>query len=443
MRRWWGAGWVVAGWMGLMGLGARAEAQQSDPPVENPLSAVPEGDASASQEGAKPPAAEGTGGSGTSEDSGASDEKKDAPPKTGFTKEKGFRIVSDDGNYSLGIGLQSAYKLEPVWVDGKGQSRTAFPFLRPRLFGTIYRPWISFWTSLELASPLAPYLLDSFIDLQPFKPAGLRVGQYYTPLSRHESWGPQQILFPEFAPVANYFWTGRDKGITFLGTTDTLEYYAGIYSGSPLRSIRSMPGRWVSNLRLTVSPMGPMGYGELPYIMSGKEGAPFRVSFTVQGAGGKIEQIDENFNIESGVFQLVPKGPRKFVTGGVDLMVQAQRFTFFGEAYLRRTEPEGDGAPRFTSVGAWVQADYVVYKKVVDVGVRLSFLNPSTELAHDLLYIEEVQLAWFVDAPTLAFKLRYQLAHQQSPDPALVGDVQLAKDVGTTNVITLQVNLAF
>ncbi|RYZ36370.1 MAG: hypothetical protein EOO71_32085 [Myxococcaceae bacterium] len=373
----------------------------------------------------------------------AADAKDEKPSKVETPREgKGFAVASDDGNYRLGAGLQAAYKLEPVWEDGEAKSRTAFPFLRPRIEGNVYRPWIRFWTSLELASPLAPFLLDSYVDVQPWKTAGLRLGQHYTPLSRHESLGPQQILFPEFAPVANYFWTGRDKGVTFMGTTDTLEYYAGIYSGSPLRSITSDPGRWASNVRLTVSPMGPMGYGELPFIMSDEKGAPLRVSFTVQGAGGKVQRREENFNVETGSFDITDEGVRKFATGGVDFMLQAQRFTFFAEAYIERTNPEATGS-NFTSVGAWAQADYVFYKKVLDAGVRLSWLDASHELDDDSLYIAEAQLAWFLDAPFLAVKLRYQFAHQDSPDPALLGAVSLAKDPGTSNLLTLQLNLAF
>ncbi|NBD11398.1 MULTISPECIES: hypothetical protein [Corallococcus] len=377
---------------------------------------------------------------------GAAEEAEgdDKPPKVETPpKDKGFAVESEDGRYKLGAGLQSAYKLEPVWENGHAQSRTAFPFLRPRLYGNVFRPWVQFWTSLELASAGAPYLLDSYVDLQPWKVLGVRAGQQYTPISRHESLGPQQILFPEFAPVANYFWTGRDKGLTFMGTAKALEYYAGIYGGSPLRSITSDPGRWVSNARLTVNPMGPMGYGELPYIMSDEKGAPFRVSFTVQGAGGKVDRVEENFNVETGGFEITDEGLRKFVTGGVDFMLQAQRFTFYAEGWIERVHPERPSGPNFTSVGAWAQADYVFYKKVLDAGVRLSWLDVSHELPDDSLYVLEAQLAWFVDAPFLAFKLRYQFAHQRSPDPELLGAVKLAHDPGTSNLVTLQLNLAF
>ncbi|MCE9672445.1 OprO/OprP family phosphate-selective porin [Myxococcus stipitatus] len=360
----------------------------------------------------------------------------------GYDEKNGFHIQSEDGNYLLGIGLQAAYKIEPVFLDGKAESRTAFSFLRPIMRGNIFRPWIRFWTSLELADPPI-YLLDSLVELQPVDEVGLRVGQQYTPFSRHESWGPQQILFPEFAAIANYYWTGRDKGVTVFGTMEHLEYYAGIYGGSPLRTIRSEPGKYQLNARATISPMGKPGYGELPYIMSGdKEPPPLNVSFTLQGAAGDVDQVAENFNPESGVFEIHREGERKFVTGGVDLFIQARRFSFFGEAYLSRQDPR-NGAPNFTSFGAWVQADYVFYKKVLDAGVRLSFLDPSFDLDDDQLYIIEGQLAWFVNAPHLAFKLRYQLAHQQEAAGAEAAGVVIPKDAGTSQLITLQLNLAF
>ncbi|WP_421537245.1 porin [Myxococcus fulvus] len=375
----------------------------------------------------------------------AEDEKKDDDKPTvtgGYDEKNGFHIQSEDGNYLLGIGLQAGYKLEPVYLDGKAESRTAFSFLRPIMRGNIFRPWIRFWTSLELADPPL-YLLDSLVEIQPWDELGVRAGQQYTPLSRHESWGPQQILFPEFSTIANYYWTGRDKGVTFFGTMDQLEYYVGVYGGSPLRSVRSESDKYQLNARATFSPMGKPGYGELPYIMSGdKEPPPLNVSFTVQGAAGDVSQVKENFNPESGVFEILREGERRFVTGGVDLFIQARRFSFFGEAYLSRVDPMNN-ARNFSSFGAWVQADYVIYKKTVDVGVRLSYLNPSFDLDDDLLYIGEAQLAWFVNAPHLAFKLRYQIAHQEAANGAEDASVVIPKDPGTSQLITLQLNLAF
>ena len=89
---------------------------------------------------------------------------------------------------------------------------------------------------MELAGN-PPYLLDSYIEAQPIDEFAVRFGQQFTPFSRHEYLGPQEILFPDWNIVANYFWTGRDKGLTVFGDVadQKLQYWVGLYGGSPLR----------------------------------------------------------------------------------------------------------------------------------------------------------------------------------------------------------------
>src|SRR5205085_1945134 len=111
------------------------------------------------------------------------------------------------------------------------------------------------------------YLLDAYVEIKPWDEAGLRIGQQFTPLSRHEYYGPQQLLFPEWSPVAEYFWSGRDKGATLFGTlAKQLEYWVGVYGGSPLRQFTSIAGNYVIEGRVTYSPMGLIGLTEFPYI---------------------------------------------------------------------------------------------------------------------------------------------------------------------------------
>ncbi len=163
--------------------------------------------------------------------------------------------------------------------------------LRPILSGNFFKEWIHFWTSFEFASN-PPYLLDSYVEIQPIKEFGLRIGQQFTPFDRHEYFGPQEILFPEWAPVSEYFWTGRDKGVTAMGTiAGQLEYWAGLYSGTPLRQFNALPGNYVAEGRVTWSPIGPVGATEFAYILSDKP-LPFRVSMTLQGYNDKIQSRD-------------------------------------------------------------------------------------------------------------------------------------------------------
>jgi hypothetical protein len=91
----------------------------------------------------------------------------------GLAPGEGFVLRSDDGNYKLRIGLQSAYKFEPVYQEGDYGNRRAFFVLRPIFAGTFFKEWIRFWTSLELVSN-PPYLLDSYVEVQPRPAIGVR-----------------------------------------------------------------------------------------------------------------------------------------------------------------------------------------------------------------------------------------------------------------------------
>src|ERR1700742_755428 len=63
----------------------------------------------------------------------------------------------------LHLGFTGGYQLEPILVGDTWQDRRAFSVLRPSLRGTIYKPWITFLTSFELANN-PPYLVDAYVD---------------------------------------------------------------------------------------------------------------------------------------------------------------------------------------------------------------------------------------------------------------------------------------
>lgn len=371
-------------------------------------------------------------------------EAPEAASKAGFVPGQGFIVGSADESWKLRVGLQAGYQLEPVFREGDSQDHSAFFVIRPILAGNLFKPWIKFWTSLELANN-PPFLLDSYVDIAPWKTFGVRVGQQYTPFSRHESYGPHQILFPEFAPVANYFWSGRDKGITAFGTWDgKLDTYAGAYGGSPLRQFTIISGNYLLEGRVTVSPLGAAGAdSEYPYITADGSEAPFRISFTLQGYYGKIQQAIENFNPTTFSFTEMPSGmTSRNGTGGVDVFVQGRRFVAFAEAYFRRTDPEG-GSSEFTALGAWGQAGILLIEQTLDFGIRLSWIDPSRDLDNDRFIAGEAQFAYYVHAPNVVLKLRYGVGDQDTPGMAALGPVSLPIPPGTTHIVTLQLNIAF
>lgn len=372
-------------------------------------------------------------------------EEPAATPIAGYFPGEGFAFKSSDESFKLRIGLQSAYRLEPYWLDGDSQNRRTFFVLRPFLEGYVFRDWVRFWTSFEFAAN-PPFLLDSYIELQPIPEIGMRVGQQYTPYSRHEYYGPQQILFPEWAVTADYFWSGRDKGITALGVLgddNLVEYWAGVYSGTPLRQFTAIDGNYVFIARATINPLGPAAANEALYITS-EDPVPFRVSFTLQGYRSHQQAAVENFNPSSFRFDVTPSGDvRELTTGGADIWLQGEHFTFLVEANVRRNNPEGPDNG-YTQFGVWGQAGVMVVRRTMDVGVRANFINPSNHLSNDEFFAIEGQLGYYpFHNQNLVAKLRYGYAHQNTPGADNLGFVALPVPAGDNQLLTLQLGLAF
>lgn len=355
----------------------------------------------------------------------------------------GFALVAPDGRYRLRIGLDAGFKISPTYRDGGFQDREAFFVLRPFMEGNLFRRWIRFRLSLELAAN-PPYLLDAYVDIRPIHALEVRGGQQSTPFSRHKSFDPHQILFPDWSLTAEYFWSGHDKGATIVGfsSADKVVGYLGIYSGSPLRQFTTVAGNYIAEARLTVSPMGKTGDNEYPYITSPRP-LPVRVSFTAQGYYGKVTSGTENFDNSSFLFVFTPTDAiMRRGAAGVDALLEVGRVVAFAEGYYMHTNP-GDGSADYTSFGAWGQVGVLLLPRFLDVAARFNWINPSTSLSNDRLLAAEAQMAWYVDAPNLILKLRYGIGDQQTPGMTALGSVKLPAQAGQEQVITLQLNVSF
>jgi hypothetical protein len=360
----------------------------------------------------------------------------------GFAPGEGFRLKSADGRNLLRFGLQAGLKLEPIWTEGVPQSRSMFAFLRPIIRGNLTEEWIRYRVSMELAQG-DPFLIDGFVDIQPSKALGFVFGQQGTPVSRHNALGPQSIFFPDFAPVANYFWSGREKGLTVYGTTadDRLNYYAGLYDGSLIDQKTSAAGNNVAEARVTFNPMGAVNANEYPFTPDG-DPLPTRVSFTAQGYHGRIQTDEYSYNSSNS--PLTPTQVLKsdeVTVGGVDAWFQKGNVIAFAEAYKRRLNPAAGSA--YDSTGVWGQIVTSAYRNRLGLGVRVNWIDPSSNLSNDEAAIFEGQASWLLQVPELVLKLRYALENQRTPDAASLGSFTLPFAQGTTHVATLQLTMSF
>ncbi len=368
-------------------------------------------------------------------------------PLGAYIPGEGFRLKSADGNYLLRIGLTAALKFEPAWTDGDADVRGSLARVRPALRGNFYKPWIHYLVAWELAAPSA-FLTAASLEATPWDEFGARYGQQSTPLGRHANTGLQNIFFPDWAAVSNFFWSGRQRGLTVFGRLfdDKLDYWAGIYGGSPIREPENQPDNYVGEGRITANPFGPVNANELPFTPDG-ESLPWRASVTVQGYHGKLLTTADNLNDSNSILQ--PETidlARPMTTFGADLWLQGGPAIVFGEVYRRHVE-ETNGFGSYSSQGFWAQAMVDVYEHMFGVGARFNWLDPNTDLDDDRVVELEAMGAWFIHAPELVLKLRYAWLDQDEPDPddlaAAPGDFQLPFIVGSSHVATLQLTLAF
>ena len=366
---------------------------------------------------------------------------EEAAPKASETEAQKASEVAADKDSGVHLGLIAALKAEPRFLNGDSQNRDAIYAVRPELSGHVLKPWLQYLAQVELAQN-PPYLIYAWVDISPWKALGFKVGQQDTPVSRHENYGLAKFLFPQADTVANYFWGGRDKGVTVHGTADSdrLSYAAGVYGGSPLSQYSTIAGNYVLNGRLTVSPLGETRDAEYGYVLKDAP-APFRPSFSVQGYYGKVQSATENFDQDTFNAEVKASGmTTKRGAGGVDFGIQSAHVMFFAEGYGRHTTPPT--GPSYTSLGAWGQAGLLLLPRRLDAAARLSWANPSIDLSSDRLLMGEVQVAWYAQAPTMIVKLRYGYSYQQSPGSAALGAVTLPATTGRLQIITLQLNLS-
>ena len=429
------ARWIAAllvGWTVSAGAqeGAATTTSEPAPAVSVTAPPTPDEQANAAQQALQPP----------------QPLPKPPSPVATWIRGEGFRIQSPDGNWRLRIGLQMAAFYQPLFVaTGNDWSNFGFDYVRPHISGNLFRPWLEYWCSFEFKG-FPPFLLDCYVEARPWKFFGIRGGQFWTLLSRHEYLGPQEVLFPDWATAADYFWTGRDRGVQLFGETNYIDYYASFTAGTTLTQTASVPGNFQAMARVDINPLGRMGSTEMPYVAS-EDPVPFRFSFALQGAYGRVNPNGVGFN-SSAFLQLNQQGERTQGIGAVDLLVQWERFGFFGEFYGRRVSPRDVPTPDFTQYGAWAQAHYTFFRRLLDFGLRFDWVDPSTTLANDQFFAGEAQLAWFIVGTSLALRLRYGVAHQQDPGPAPAADPDFLSTVGlpiapgTAQLVTLQVQLA-
>jgi hypothetical protein len=344
-----------------------------------------------------------------------------APPIDPYT------LHTADGRFTLRLGAQVQVRYTASDSDNKGE-RNLFSVrqVRPQLKGQIGVPWITYFIQPELAG--TPKLLDLELTAQPWKYAGLKVGQFLTPFSRTFYTPVPKLLFPDFSLANDYFRADRDTGAMFFGTpfNGMLEYYAGVFNGNRINNVANDDNKLIYVGRVAVNPIGKVSYDETPGL-AGK--LPLALGLGVNAyraeTPAKAAPTTGTPPPSTAMGTMTTKGTDYNTTLGADLTLRYWYATLQAEGYYRWVDPRNTA----TSVarGGYVHASCFVFWPYLELAGRVSYLEPNMDKPRDSTHSYEAMLNVYGFGNNLKLNLRY--AHFSLPSGATTAENALTTQV--------------
>lgn len=329
-----------------------------------------------------------------------------------------YVLHAADGRFTLRIGAQIQFRYTASDSKNKGE-RTLFNMreVRPQLKGQIGVPWITYFIQPELAG--TPKLLDLELTAQPWKFAGVRIGQFLTPFSRTFYTPVPKMLFPDFSLANDFFRADRETGAMLFGTplNGLLEYYAGVFNGNRINNVANDDNKMIYVGRVAVNPIGKVTYDETPGL-AGKMPLGLGIGFNAYRA----EVPAKAAPLPAGVTPpattppaTMPKGTDYNTTLGADITLRYWYATLQAEGYYRFSDPKYTAT--FTSRGGYLHASSFVFWPYLELAVRISYLDPNLDKPRDSTKAYEGMLNVYGFGNNLKLNLRY--THFDLPKGAL------------------------
>jgi phosphate-selective porin len=177
----------------------------------------------------------------------AGQDKKEPPP---VTSSRAFRL--------------SGYTqfLYTYW--DKGTDSFSIPRARLTLSGELLKN-VRF--RIQIDGVKSPALIDANVDFL-FNPAyGLRIGQYYVPMSMENNTSDAEMdtilrsqVVNALAPSRDIGSQGRDIGAMFMGRYSIAEYYVGVFNGAGINKLDTNKAKDLA-ARLILNPMESLAIG--------------------------------------------------------------------------------------------------------------------------------------------------------------------------------------
>jgi hypothetical protein len=329
--------------------------------------------------------------------------------------EKGFFYKPEHGLFGLKANGRMQTRLTFETVDGKTET-TGFAIPRARLKLKSHLGTKRVVGALQMDfSKLHLGLKDLYVDAEILpKKLVLRVGQFKRPFSRQQITSTGSMLMIERTPLDGYFGAGRDIGLMAhnkIKKSPRFEYAAGAFFGSTFSLPGTLGGEFTDDagdFRTTEhawqelqAEAGPALVGRVG-VNHGDVKAYQETDFS---GGGLRFGVATGGMFDAGLHE----GGVPRAVGAVDAIAKAHHFTVNGAAFLGSTTQGERFDARPESLGAYLQAGYLLFDHVqpaIKVG-RILSSAPEAGLQEYMVginaYVLGDQLKWQTDAGTLIY----------------------------------------
>jgi phosphate-selective porin OprO/OprP len=279
---------------------------------------------------------------------------------------------------------------------------------KSRIQGWAYTPDLTFRLQVDWANAnnSLGVLDDASVNYDFTRGKGilqLKAGQFKIPMGRQSIAQTASDMFPDRSFVTYLYSDIRDVGLMAWGQAGPekipglFEYYAGIFNGGGRSEYTNADGRYQTNLRFVVSPLGNLGYDEAN---------PFGAAKPKLALGYEYEHSDRRAD------QTGWMAGREYTTRGYDLLFRWSRLTAYGEYFARRSF-DARGA-RTDSEGLNAQLGFLVLPKRWEFFLGYWANDPNVHRLADRQIERGIGANWYFNGFTSKLQADYRKIELQA-----------------------------
>jgi len=305
----------------------------------------------------------------------------------------GFFIKTEDDRFGLKVGSRVNFGYTYGFVD-PAENLSSFDLQHAKFYigGNAFGQTVQYYMQAAAAnntrriglgrlseSTNQGFILEDYYIRLQYEGMDIKLGQYKVPFGRQWMIYSGNLEFVNRSAPMQAFLFGRDRGVTLNRYNNTWSFSMGVFNGAGQiqtpNPFSFQTGQNQSNdaaksgmlyvSRLTISPLGPIGYSEGDVEQT--EGSRLELG----GSFAFDHQRDYDLNFD----QITDDTNLSTMSASGDLTWKREGVSLQGEFFYRRHM--SSIAPDFTSMGWYVQPGYFIVPRKIETALRFSWLDTN------------------------------------------------------------------